>query len=204
MEALLTATLIVLAVWCYVQIRSLRRELRKTREQLFQSGREQKLLSVYANIEDLFDSFEEFVRETRGELERDRREMVELSRQATAIYVRVIEQEMVPIAPPPPEPLLPAADEPLLVPAPAAKVRTPSAKPRASAAKPKTAVPAAGTPITHTVLTVKDRESLQRFANKNQKIRFLLTLGLSQGDVARELDIGVGEVRLVAATLQNE
>jgi Mg2+ and Co2+ transporter CorA len=200
MEILLTATVFILAIWSYVQIRSLRRELRRTREQLHQNGREQKLLSAYANIEDLFDSFEEFVRETRGELERDRRELMELSRQATAIYVRVIEQEPLVYTPPPP---LPEPPPPVMAEEPA-KPKA-AAKPKTSAAKPKAAPPAQAMPgetAAHRILTAENRESLQRFANKNQKIRYLLTLGLSQGDVARELDIGVGEVRLVAATLQ--
>jgi len=196
-EILLTLTLFVLAIWSYVQIRSLRREIRRTREQLFQSGREQKLLSAYANIEDLFDSFEEFVRETRGELERDRRELTELSRQATAIYVRVIEHEPVVQTQPAAAPVEPP---PMIVEEPAA---APKPRARTSQAKPKAAVPKAVSEAVHTVLTAENRESLQRFTNKNQKIRFLLTLGLSQGDVARELDIGVGEVRLVAATLAN-
>jgi hypothetical protein len=192
MWILLSITVLALAVWCCVQVRSLRRELRNTREQLFQSGREQKLLSAYANIEDLFDSFEEFVRETRGELERDRRELMELSRQATAIYVRVIEQEPVVYTPPPPEP----------VPAPAAVEAKPKAAPAKQKAPAKPKASAALKGPGHTALTIENRESLQRFATKNQKIRYLLTLGLPQGDVARELDIGVGEVKLVAATLQ--
>ncbi|GHV35539.1 hypothetical protein FACS18949_13720 [Clostridia bacterium] len=46
-------------------------------------------------------------------------------------------------------------------------------------------------------LSEKNKEALGRFATKPQKVRFLMGLGLPLEEVAKELDIGKGEVLLI-------
>ncbi|MCL2084351.1 MAG: hypothetical protein FWH06_03720, partial [Oscillospiraceae bacterium] len=47
-------------------------------------------------------------------------------------------------------------------------------------------------------LSDRDKEALGRLATKPQKVRFLMSRGLSVEEVARELDIGKGEILLIA------
>jgi hypothetical protein len=54
------------------------------------------------------------------------------------------------------------------------------------------------TPEPPSRLSSRDKEALGRFATKPQKVRFLMSRGLALDEVARELSIGRGEVRLIA------
>ncbi len=47
------------------------------------------------------------------------------------------------------------------------------------------------------LLSQRDRDALDRFPTKAQKVRFLMSRGLPLEDIARELGIGKGEVRLI-------
>ncbi len=144
---------------------------------------EERIFLLYQQIEEMLDSFEDFVSEMHASLDEKRSELLELNRQAQVMYRQTLEMSRPTPAPPPsvapmPEPsdLMQASDLPK--PKAAARREKPDAKPSR--------------------LTDKDKEALGRLATKPQKVRYLMSRGMSLEEVAKELDIGKGEVILIA------
>lgn len=170
---LLIALQCVCLIWLYV----LNNKLKK-KEESTADGREDKIFKLYGEIEEMLDSFESYVGEMHTQLEDKRTELIELNRQAQVVYLQALEGSRQTE----PENILAAKSA--AAPAPAVVHRADSVK------KPDEKY--------RSRLTDKDKESLGRFATKPQKVRFLMSRGLSIDEVARELDIGKGEVLLIA------
>jgi hypothetical protein len=151
---------------------------------------EDKVFQLYTKIEDMLDSFEEYVREMHVGLEEKRQELIELNRQAQVVYMQAMTaaQSQIPVGgmggqPPAmpvgaPDHIVPRATEPV----------APTISPK----------PEKNGKSTPSRLTDKDKESLGRLATKPQKVRYLMSRGFSLDEVAKELDIGRGEVILIA------
>ena len=233
-HVLLTLMILALGFWAWLRTRRLQKELQALRDALNQNGREQKILSAYSNIEDMLDSFELFVREAREEQALERREIQEYSRQAMAIYMRLLESESRPPtieAGNPPEPQAKAAGSvgsgvglakgaaagsavgsmnglaPGSAVGSVAGSTADQGHPTGSSAGAQRVAAASTQKRSATVpapdgpLTAQNRDSLRQLTTKTQKIRYLLSLGLSTAETARELDVGIGEVRLAAKTI---
>ena len=159
--------------------------------------REDKILRLYEQIEEMLDSFEEYVGEVHTQLEEKRVELIELNRQAQVVYMQALEsaKTAVPAAAPVyvPEPENILAAQPVQAASP-----PPPPEPIVTRVKPKhETVNGGGATPKRSRLSDKDREALGRFATKPQKVRFLMSRGMSVDEVARELDIGKGEVVLI-------
>ena len=132
-----------------------------------QRDREVKLFKLYQEVEDMMDSFEEYVNEVREELEKERADVMELSRKAAEVYLRTLDR-----------PSVPPVETPKII-RPAPPAQDAEKKPESR-------------------LTAKDRDALRRFATKAQKVRYLMSCGFALEEVAKELNIGKGEVKLIA------
>ena len=172
--------------------------------------REARLLELYNHVEELMDVFESYIDEVRQDIEKDRLSLLEMSRQASTLFMRALQA--------PPQAPAPGADGAIdgAGPPPAAPPELPSAttpvppsdappepprvvRPAASrSAYPTAAGRDAGAPPPNSRLSARDREALGRFATKPQQVRFLMGRGLPLEEVAREMGIGTGEVRLIA------
>jgi hypothetical protein len=158
------------------------KELKKTREQAKNGGagpeRETRVFKLYQEIEGMLDSFDQYVAEVHEELETERAALNETSRQAQLVLLQAMEKA--------------AAIEKLSVP----PVTPESAE--NSAARKEENVKAPETKPVISRLSDRDRQTLGRMETKAKRVRFLMSRGLAVDEVARELDIGIGEVRLIA------
>lgn len=140
--------------------------------------REETIFKLYSEIESMLDSFEEYVGEVHEEIEGEREELNELSRRASAIFLqsegtlRQLSGYSQSPAPRQPEPQRPERAE--------AATRPDDDPPRSAR------------------LSARDRTTLGTLKTKSQKVRFLMSRGLALEEVARELNIGKGEVKLIA------
>lgn len=135
--------------------------------------RDEKIFRLYGDIESMMDSFEQYVSEVHDEQEQRRMELLETSRQATTLYMQVMQPGSFKQAVPSPLPQPQQREEP-----------TP--QPRKE-------------PEQHTQskLSPRDTQELARLATKGQKVRYLMGKGFNVSDIARELGIGKGEVSLI-------
>jgi len=157
----------------------------KKTEDITPERQEDKIIQLYTQIEEMLDSFEEYVGEMHTGLEEKRQELLELNRQAQVVYMQVLsEPRPAPVTVPVPE----EAPAPAAPPKPVKPVKA-----EQSASK-----PANPPKETSSRLTDRDKEALGRLATKPQKVRYLMSRGLSLDEVAKELDIGRGEVILIA------
>jgi hypothetical protein len=160
-------------------------------------GREDKILRLYEQIEEMLDSFEEYVGEVHTQLEDKRTELIELNRQAQVVYLQALDSAKpapvaMPVYVPMPEP------ENILAAQPAQPVQPqPQPVQEAAAGRGKPKKETVNGSAKRSRLSEKDKEALGRFATKPQKVRFLMSRGMSIDEVARELDIGKGEVLLI-------
>ena len=157
--------------FCVAQISRLQRRIEAQDKGAKVDDKLKKLMVLYDNIEGMLDSFEMYVEELRQDMERERGHLTELSRQASAMYAQ-LQNTQQPYAPP---------------------VETPVGSQQPSA----TSVSAAETKK-ESKLTDRERQQLAGLATKPQKVRLLMSRGFSLEEVARELNIGKGEVRLIA------
>lgn len=176
----------VFALALILHERSVRRRIDKAQAELRENRTlDAKIARLYRDIEGMLDSFETYVGEVHDEQELRRNELLTLSRQATTLYMQVMQPGV--FAPPkPPEEQPPPPEE--TAPRPAGKK-----KEAHSGKEPVPAAPAEE----KSRLSPRDRAELDKLSGKGQKIRFLTGKGLSLGEVARELNIGKGEVRLI-------
>jgi hypothetical protein len=163
------------ALICLTQLNRLQQRVEKQGKTTDTDQRLAKILALYDNIEGLMDSFEHYVEEMRQELERERGHMTELSRQAAVLYSK----SSAPNHSPEPPPELPKELEQNGGPVP-------------------NGAPIPGKAKRTSRLTDSDIRKLDEMTTKQQKVRFLMSRGLSLEEVARELNIGKGEVRLIA------
>jgi membrane protein involved in colicin uptake len=152
-------------------------------------SRQEKLIRLYQQIEEMLDSFEEFVGEVHGQLDGKRAELIELNRQAQVIYLQVLEASS-----------RQAEEAARVVYEPEAAL-PPEAPVRKAAAgrvikQGEWGKKADGTQK-QSRLSDRDKETLGSLSTKPQKVRFLMSRGMSLEEVARELDIGKGEVLLI-------
>jgi hypothetical protein len=144
-------------------------------------AREEKLFKLYSEIEGMLDSFEDYLREVHEEAERQRAERTEMSRQATVMsqaleYSRAEQAQISAQAA--------QAGGAQMVALPAAAQESP-----VNIVRPQKEAPSR--------LNQKERDELRRRGTKTQKVRFLMSRGFSLDEVAKELHIGKGEVRLI-------
>lgn len=144
--------------------------------------REARVFKLYQEIEGMLDSFEQYVTEVHEELERERTALHETSRQAHVMLMQSMEKaaaiEKLAAAPPPPPPVSASPEK------------------KTQDAKEKEKVPETKTPRSR--LSDRDRQTLDKLESKSKRVRFLMSRGFAVDEVARELDIGIGEVRLIA------
>jgi hypothetical protein len=142
-----------------------------------------KIVRLYQEIEEMLDNFEAYVGETHEELELRRSELLNMSRQATTLYMQVMQPAV--FAPRPQPEAVPPPEEP-------AQHETPYKEPQSG--KKASAAEEDGKPSR---LSPRERADLDRLPGKGQKIRFLTGKGFTLSEVARELGIGKGEILLI-------
>lgn len=161
-------TLLIYALSVKQQFEKVREEQRENREL------DAKIFRLYNEIEEMLDSFEAYVSEVHDEMESRRTELIAMSRQATTLYMQVMQPDAYP-PPRPPKPEEPPAEErPVLK-------KTEETPPKEEKSK----------------LSAHDRTELEKLDGKGKKIRFLMGRGLNMSEIARELKIGKGEIRLI-------
>lgn len=163
-----TITLLIYALSVKRQFEKVREEQKETREL------DAKIFRLYNEIEEMLDSFETYVSEVHDEMESRRNELVAMSRQATTLYMQVMQPDAYP-PPRPPKPEDPPAEE-----RPALK-KTDETPPKEEKSK----------------LSARDLMELGKLGSKGKKIRFLMSRGLNMSEIAREMKIGKGEIRLI-------
>lgn len=151
---------------------------------------EDKIFQLYTQIEEMLDSFEVYVGEMHTGLEEKRQELIELNRQAQVVYMQAMATAANSNTSPAQTKTEPAPEPPETPEPPATKTFASAPPPKKKASKPPKETPSR--------LTDMDKEALGRLATKPQKVRFLMSRGLSLDEVAKELDIGRGEVILIA------
>ena len=180
------ASVAVFAVALILHERSVRRRFARAQTETRENrALDQKIVRLYREIEEMLDSFEAYVGEVHEELESRRGELLTMSRQATTLYMQVMQPGA--FAPkPPPEDLPPPEEDPQ--------------EPRSSKKEAHNGITGKKTPPESdkpSRLSARDRAELDRLPGKGQKIRFLTGKGLPLGEVARELKIGKGEILLI-------
>ena len=189
MQPFLIVMTILLAAAFAVLARYVRTELARSKTGDGLAGREAHLVELYGHVEELMDVFEAYIDEVRQDIEKERAELTELSRQAAVLFTRVLAEQ---------KPDGEAAGASAQI-----RLATPGVQPveRSESEPPRIVRPVAPTTDRRAFgdnLSAGDREALGRFATKPQKVRFLMGRGLALEDVARALGIGTGEVRLIA------
>jgi hypothetical protein len=141
---------------------------------------DKKIARLYTEIEEMLDSFEAYVGEAHEELEARREELLTMSRQATTLYLQVMQPGVFANKPQPEEPP-PEEEKPEVIKKPAKGKK--GTEP-ADDGKPSR-------------LSPRDRAELERTSGKAAKIRYLTGKGLTLNEVARELNMGKGEIHLI-------
>lgn len=157
----------------------------KDKDQDAAAGREARVLKLYQEIETMLDSFDQYIPEVHGELERERAALNETARQAQVLLMQAMEkaaaiEKLAAPPPPPPEEQSPTAS-PSRARLRGGKIKEPS-EPKPS----------------DTRLSERDRQTLSGLGSKAKRVRFLMSRGFAVDEIARELNIGIGEVRLIA------
>ena len=206
--ALAVSLLLWLPLWTYV-----RRKLNELKPKADAGEKEARVFKLYQEIESMLDSFDQYVDEVHKDLEEERAALTEISRQSQIVFLQAMEQVTLihqaqatqRQAQQMPQPDL----EPLLEDAPAAYYTPSGGKSRAGDRATPMAEPP---PVKRTVarpgslpeppkdsrLTDKERQTLTQLETKAKRVRFLMSRGFAVDEVARELGIGIGEVRLIA------
>lgn len=150
--------------------------------------REARVFKLYQEIESMLDSFEQYIPEVHAELERERAALNETARQAQVLLMQAMEkaaaiEKLAATPPPPPE-----------------QKEKPPTEPRRAVrgAKPKPPRPEEEPKPSDTRLSERDRQTLANLDSKARRVRFLMSRGFAVDEIARELNIGIGEVRLIA------
>ncbi|MDR0292711.1 MAG: hypothetical protein LBH95_00970 [Oscillospiraceae bacterium] len=181
----LAASAAVFIIALVLHEKSVKRRFTEARAELRENrSLDTKIVRLYREIEEMLDSFEAYVGEVHEELESRRNELLTLSRQATTLYMQVMQPGV--FAP------KPQIEEPQPPQEPPAREKAPKKETRPG--KTGDAPAEEGRPSR---LSPRDRAELDRLTGKGRKIRFLTGKGLSLNEVARELDIGKGEIRLI-------
>ncbi|MCL2031215.1 MAG: hypothetical protein FWG93_06680, partial [Oscillospiraceae bacterium] len=157
----------------------------KDREPSPAAEREARVFKLYQEIETMLDSFEQYVPEVHEELERERAALNETARQAQMLLMQAMEKA--------------AAIEKLAVPVPVPAEAEPPSRPPARGGRPKTARPedAPEPKPSDSRLSERDRQTLAGLDTKARRVRFLMSRGFAVDEIARELNIGIGEIRLI-------
>lgn len=188
---LIVSAVIQAAAWI-VLTQVVWRKLKSKEEAVSQDAREEKLFKLYTEIESMLDSFEEYLQEVHEDAEKQREALTDMSRQATVMYQalensRIAEQTV-------------AAQMAVLQTVPAVVSQaafTPQVQLAAVAPVEKSINIIRPQKETPSRLNQKERDELRRRTTKTQKVRFLMSRGFSLDEVAKELHIGKGEVRLI-------
>lgn len=152
---------------------------------------DEKIFRLYQEIESMLDNFEEYVSEVHEEQEFRRKELLEMSRQATTLYMQVMQPSVYTGLRPP----LPDSAEPLPELQKAHGYETPETyKPVSQGDKKAEDL---RSQVKASKLASRDRLELDRLSTKGQKVRYLMSRGFTIDDVARELELGKGEIKLI-------
>ena len=181
----LGAAFVLLVIIWILHGRSVKRRFEEARAETRENrALDQKIMRVYKELEEMLDSFEAYVGEVHEELELRRNELVTMSRQATTLYMQVMQPGVFAPKPSPEEP--PPEEEP--------REQRPAKKEPRGGKNGKKGEAGEGKPSR---LSPRDRAELERMTDKRRKIRYLSGKGLSISEMARELDIGKGEIHLI-------
>ncbi len=186
------------------------------------SAREDKLIKLYQMIEETMDAFEEYVEESREGIEAERERLVKMSGSLEGEYrallskiearvtelsepeaQRAILPEAVPAAVQAKAPAVQDGERIKVPPTVAAGsyAKAPSAKsknePVEASAPKEVSAPAEPETPEDSLLSQSRRRELSAFSTKTQRVRFLSGIGLTNEEIAKELKIGNGEVRLI-------
>jgi len=172
------------------QLDDLRRAAREVRDM------DEKVYRLYQEIEGMLDNFESYVSEVHDELEARRTEILEMSRQATTLYMQVMQPGVFgsAIGIPPGDraahsaPATSGEEPPGLYNQPEPRPEPSGAGARKRKEPPK---PTSGK------LSDREQKELDRLDTKGKKVRFLMGRGFTLDEVARELSIGKGEIQLI-------
>jgi hypothetical protein len=167
------------AMLCLTQMNRIQQRVDKKNKAMDDDRRMETILALYDNIEGLMDNFEHYVEEVRQEFERERGHMTELSRQAAVLYSKsaVPVNTGVSLTEPQSDPIPEQSEQ-----------TTENGATRTIQHK----------PLRSSRLTESENRKLSEMSAKQQKVRYLMSRGFSLEEIARELDIGKGEVRLIA------
>ncbi|MCL2002667.1 MAG: hypothetical protein FWG72_01525 [Oscillospiraceae bacterium] len=175
----LAASVLAFALALILHERSVRRRFGEAQAEVRENrALDSKIVRLYQEIEEMLDSFEDYVSEVHDELESRRNELLNMSRQATTLYMQVMQPGVFAPKPqpeesPPPEERAKTYTEP-----------RPGRKGAEDESKPSR-------------LSPRERADLDRLPGKGQKIRYLTGKGFTLNEVARELNIGKGEILLI-------
>jgi Tfp pilus assembly protein PilP len=167
------------AIFCFTRLNAMQQKIDKKSQSTDDDQRMARILTLYDNIEGLMDSFEQYVEEVRQELERERGHMTELSRQAAVLYSKKAERENEEIET-------------------AESKSEPEKKQTGRTDKNAANETGKQKPKQSSRLTDSENKKLDGMTTKQHKVRFLMSRGFSLEEVARELNIGRGEVCLIA------
>jgi hypothetical protein len=145
---------------------------------------DKKIARLYTEIEEMLDSFEAYVGEAHEELEARREELLTMSRQATTLYLQVMQPGVFAGKPQTEEPPPPAE-----VPDEREKAIKKPAKGKKAPAPADEGKPGRISP--------REKAELEKMPSKAAKIRYLTGKGLNLNEIARELNMGKGEIHLI-------
>jgi hypothetical protein len=164
--------------------RSVRRRFEEAQAEVRENrALDDKIVRLYQEVEEMLDNFEAYIGEVHEELELRRGELLNMSRQATTLYMQVMQPGVFAPKPQTEEPPRPE-EEPERRDLP---VREAQPAPKA----------AGGDEGKQSRLSPRERTELDRLPGKGQKIRFLTGKGYTLNEVARELGVGKGEILLI-------
>jgi len=150
-------------------------------------GMDEKIFRLYQEIENMLDNFDAYVDEVHEEQEARRKELVEMSRQATTLYLQVMQPASF-------GGLRGAERQPEMPPA---ELTVPAVYTAPEPTAPDPGAEALRNKVKSSKLLSRDRTELDKLTTKGQKVRYLMGRGFTLEEVARELDIGKGEIKLI-------
>jgi hypothetical protein len=166
--------------------KSIKRRFGEAQEEVRENrALDSKIARLYKEIEEMLDSFEAYVGEAHEELEKRRDELLTMSRQATTLYLQVmqpgvfapksqLEEETVPLPAEPDE-----REKTVKKPAKGKRADAPAEDGKNSRLSPR------------------ELAELEKMTSKAQKIRYLTGKGFNINEIARELNMGKGEINLI-------
>ncbi|MCL1905430.1 MAG: hypothetical protein FWG06_00300, partial [Clostridiales bacterium] len=89
MQAFVIIMALLQVIAFMVLARHMRAELARAKDSGAAAQREARLLELYGHVEELMDVFESYIEEVRGDIDKERAALLEMSRQAMLVYHRM-------------------------------------------------------------------------------------------------------------------